>query len=210
MKGQTIFQLLTLLQQETDEQHRMSQQMIADRMHARFGVKVNRRTLKGYLDDPEKTSEVLRHGKWYITGDIARMNRNGFITITGRMSRFSKIAGEMVPHELVEKEINDLLRPDDRLFAVCGGSDTRKGERLLVFYTDPERLVPAEVVRELNKLPIPKLWIPKEDSFVQIAELPVLGSGKLDLAKLAEMAQNFCATGDPLTPPAAKEDDAQG
>ena len=51
MKGQTIFQLLTLLQQETDEQHRMSQQMIADRMHARFGVKVNRRTLKGYLDD---------------------------------------------------------------------------------------------------------------------------------------------------------------
>ena len=165
--------------------------------------------MKGYLDDPEKTSEVLHHGKWYITGDIARMNRNGFITITGRMSRFSKIAGEMVPHELVEKEINALLRPDDRLFAVCGGSDTRKGERLLVFYTDPARLDPAEVVRELNKLPIPKLWIPKEDSFVPIAELPVLGSGKLDLAKLAEMAQNFCTTGDPLTPPETKEDDAR-
>lgn len=166
--------------------------------------------MKGYLDDPEKTSEVLRNGKWYITGDIARMNRNGFITITGRMSRFSKIAGEMVPHELVEREINNLLRPDDRLFAVCGGSDTRKGERLLVFYTDPARLDPAAVVRELNKLPIPKLWIPKEDSFVLLPELPVLGSGKLNLAKLAEMAQNFCTTGDPLTPPAAKEDDAQG
>ena len=166
--------------------------------------------MKGYLDAPEKTAEVMHDGMWYITGDIARMNRNGFITITGRMSRFSKIAGEMVPHELVEREINNLLRPEDRLFAVCGGADTRKGERLLVFYTDPERLDPAEVVRELNKLPIPKLWIPKEDSFVRLPELPVLGSGKLDLAKLAEMAQNFCTTGDPLTPPEPGDDDAMG
>ena len=166
--------------------------------------------MKGYLDDPAKTAEVIRDGKWYVTGDIARMNRNGFITITGRMSRFSKIAGEMVPHELVEREINNLLRPDDRLFAVCGGADTRKGERLLVFYTDPARLDPAEVVRELNKLPIPKLWIPKEDSFVLLPELPVLGSGKLDLAKLAEMAQNFCTSGDPLRKPEPQEDDAQG
>ena len=166
--------------------------------------------MKGYLDEPEKTAEVLHDGKWYITGDIARMNRNGFITITGRMSRFSKIAGEMVPHELVEREINNLLRPDDRLFAVCGGSDVRKGERLLVFYTDPERLKPSEVVRELNKLPIPKLWIPKEDSFVRLETLPVLGSGKLDLAKLAEMAQNFCTTGDPLTPPEQRDDELRG
>ena len=165
--------------------------------------------MKGYLDDPEKTAEVMRDGKWYVTGDIARMNRNGFITITGRVSRFSKIAGEMVPHELVEKEINKLLTPEDRLFAVCGGADTRKGERLLVFYTDPERLDPHEVVQELNKLPIPKLWIPKEDSFVPIPALPVLGSGKLDLAKLAEMAQNFCTTGDPLTPPEPPDDEIQ-
>ena len=166
--------------------------------------------MKGYLDDPEKTAEVMYKGQWYITGDIARMNRNGFITITGRLSRFSKIAGEMVPHELVEREINNLLRPEDRLFAVCGGSDTRKGERLLVFYTDPERMDPEYVVRELNKLPIPKLWIPKADSFVRLPSLPVLGSGKLDLAKLAEMAQNFCTTGDPLTPPDTPDDDAQG
>ena len=166
--------------------------------------------MKGYLGDPEKTAEVMHDGKWYITGDIARMNRNGFITITGRLSRFSKIAGEMVPHELVEREINNLLRPEDRLFAVCGGSDTRKGERLLVFYTDPERMDPEYVVRELNKLPIPKLWIPKADSFVRLPSLPVLGSGKLDLAKLAEMAQNFCTTGDPLTPPETPDDDAQG
>ena len=163
--------------------------------------------MKGYLNDPEKTAEVMYQGQWYITGDIARMNRNGFVTITGRMSRFSKIAGEMVPHELVEREINNLLRPEDRLFAVCGGSDTRKGERLLVFYTDRDRLDPALVVKELNKLPIPKLWIPKADSFVYVESLPLLGSGKLDLAKLAEMAQNFCTTGDPLVAPAHGDDE---
>ena len=164
--------------------------------------------MQGYLNDPGKTAEVMYRGQWYITGDIARMNRNGFVTITGRMSRFSKIAGEMVSHELVEREINNLLRPDDRLFAVCGGSDTRKGERLLVFYTDRRRLIPAEVVKELNKLPIPKLWIPKADSFVHVESLPQLGSGKLDLAKLAEMAQNFCTTGDPLVAPESRDDDA--
>ena len=165
--------------------------------------------MKGYLDDPEKTAEVMHDGQWYVTGDIARMNRNGFITITGRMSRFSKIAGEMVPHELVEREINNMLRPEDRLFAVCGGSDTRRGERLLVFYTDPERLVPSEVVKALHKLSIPNLWIPKEENFVLLDKLPVLGSGKLDLSKLAEMAQNFCTTGDPLTPREIPDDDAQ-
>ncbi|MBP0967742.1 MAG: WYL domain-containing protein [Oscillospiraceae bacterium] len=82
MKGQTIFQLLTLLQEETDEQHRLSQQAISDRMLARFGVKVNRRTLKGYLDElieagfplstskktrtlPDGTTEVLQTD-WYM------------------------------------------------------------------------------------------------------------------------------------------------
>ncbi len=51
MKGQVIFQLLTVLREETDDQHRLSQQALSDRMLARFGVKLNRRTLKSYLDD---------------------------------------------------------------------------------------------------------------------------------------------------------------
>lgn len=51
MKGQAIFQLLTILREETDDQHRMSQQALSDRMNARFGVKLNRRTLKSYLDE---------------------------------------------------------------------------------------------------------------------------------------------------------------
>jgi acyl-[acyl-carrier-protein]-phospholipid O-acyltransferase/long-chain-fatty-acid--[acyl-carrier-protein] ligase len=143
--------------------------------------------MKGYLGDPQKTAEVIKDN-YYITGDIARMNRNGFITITGRLSRFSKIAGEMVPHELVEKEINAILRPEERLLAVVGASDPKRGEKLLVFYTDKERLDPESVVAEMRKKGIPNLWIPKCENFIYVSELPMLGSGKLDLASLAEMA----------------------
>ena len=148
----------------------------------------------GYLAEPEKTAEVIRNG-WYITGDIARMDRNGSISITGRLSRFTKIAGEMIPHELVEREIDNLLRPDERIIAVAGGEDPRRGEKLIVFYTDREKVKPDELVKKLREANIPNLWIPKPENFVWIEKIPQLGSGKLDLAKLSEMAKEFCRKG---------------
>ncbi|MBO5761925.1 MAG: MFS transporter [Lentisphaeria bacterium] len=146
--------------------------------------------MQGYLDDPEKTKEVLKDN-WYITGDIARMDNNGFITLTGRLSRFSKIAGEMVPHELVERELNNILLLDERLLAVCGAPDSKRGEKLLVFYTDRERIKPNELIRKLREKGIPNLWIPKEENFVHIESLPMLGSGKLDLSNLANLAKTL-------------------
>ena len=148
----------------------------------------------GYLGDPVKTAEVIRNG-WYITGDIARMDRNGSISITGRISRFSKIAGEMVPHELVEHEINRILKPDHRVLAVAGGEDPRRGEKLIAFYSDPEIVKPAELVRQLREANIPNLWIPKQENFVLIDKIPQLGSGKLDLAGLSRLAEEFTRTG---------------
>ncbi|MEO6786164.1 MAG: AMP-binding protein, partial [Chthoniobacteraceae bacterium] len=59
---------------------------------------------EGYLDDPARTAEVVRDG-WFRTGDLARFDEDGFLFIEGRMSRFSKIGGEMVPHETVEAKI---------------------------------------------------------------------------------------------------------
>ena len=150
--------------------------------------------MMGYLGEPEKTAEVIRDG-WYITGDIAKMDRNGFISITGRFSRFTKIAGEMVPHELVEREINNILLPDERIIAVSGGEDPRRGEKLVVFYTDRERVKPEELVRKLREAGIPNLWIPKAENFVWIEQIPQLGSGKLDLAALSEKARIFCLNG---------------
>ena len=146
--------------------------------------------MQGYLNEPEKTNEVIRDN-WYVTGDIGKMDRNGFITITGRLSRFSKIAGEMVPHELVEREINNILTPEKRILAVTGAPDKSRGERLIVFYTDPELLAPEQVIRTLRERKVPNLWIPKTENFIKIDALPMLGSGKLDLAALSELAQKL-------------------
>jgi len=90
----------------------------------------------GYLGDPEKTAEVLRDG-WYVTGDIAKIDDAGFVQITDRLSRFSKIAGEMVPHVRVEEQIQTLVG-DHHAAVVTAVPDQAKGERLVAFYTDPD------------------------------------------------------------------------
>ena len=101
----------------------------------------------------------------------------------------------MIPHELVEREINNILQPDRQVIAVAGGPDPRRGERLIVFYSDREIVKPEELVKQLRSADIPNLWIPKPENFVWIEQVPQLGSGKLDLARLAAMAKKFCLTG---------------
>lgn len=145
--------------------------------------------MKGYLHDPEKTSQVVRDG-WYVTGDIARIDAEGFIHITGRESRFSKIGGEMVPHVLVEEAIEQFLSRDDAeepLAVVTAVPDPRKGERLVVVHL-PMPKTPEEVCQHLAAEGLPNIWIPSTDSFMQVDELPLLGSGKLDLKALAAVA----------------------
>ena len=142
--------------------------------------------MQGYLNDPAKTAEVIRDG-WYLTGDIAHMNDRGYITITGRLSRFSKIAGEMVPHELLEKEINEIIHSETRCIAVCGAEDSKKGEKLVVIYSD-KTLDPQNIVRELRSRDLPNLWIPRPENFYYVEEIPMLGSGKLDFTGLKKMA----------------------
>ena len=85
--------------------------------------------MQGYLGRPEKTAEVLRDG-WYVTGDIAAIDEDGFLTITDRLSRFSKIGGEMVPHIKVEEKLHELAGATEQTFVVTGVPDGRKGERL--------------------------------------------------------------------------------
>ena len=144
----------------------------------------------GYLDDPVKTEQVIRDG-WYVTGDIARIDGDGFIHITGRQSRFSKIGGEMVPHVRVEDEIQHFLGGDsaeEQLAVVTAVPDEKKGERLVVVHLDVER-TPEEVCQHLLSVGLPNLWIPSPDCFMQVEELPLLGSGKLDLKGLAALAK---------------------
>ncbi len=145
--------------------------------------------MKEYLNRPEKTAEVLRDG-WYNTGDIATMDEDGFIRITDRLTRFSKIGGEMVPHIRIEDQLHEISGSTEQIFAVTAVPDERKGERLIVLHTLPtERL--QECLTQLGKTDLPALWKPRPDQFVHVDSLPYLGTGKLDLRRLKEIAAEF-------------------
>jgi acyl-[acyl-carrier-protein]-phospholipid O-acyltransferase/long-chain-fatty-acid--[acyl-carrier-protein] ligase len=148
--------------------------------------------MQGYLNKPELTAKVIRDG-WYITGDIAKIDSDGFITITDRLSRFSKIGGEMVPHMKVEELLSRILAngsEDPELKAVVTSvPDPKKGERLIIVHKPfADGQSPDQIVKGLAAAGIPNLWIPSSDSFLEVAEIPVLGTGKLDLKGLKSLA----------------------
>ena len=145
--------------------------------------------MQGYLNQPERTAEVLRDG-WYVTGDVAVLDAEGFIRITGRQSRFAKIAGEMVPHIRVEEALVQVLSLDDDealRVAVSSVPDAKRGERLIVLHTGLAE-TPEQVCRRLTESGLPPLWTPSPDGFYQVETIPILGSGKLDLKRLHELA----------------------
>jgi acyl-[acyl-carrier-protein]-phospholipid O-acyltransferase/long-chain-fatty-acid--[acyl-carrier-protein] ligase len=145
--------------------------------------------MQGYWRRPDLTAEALRDG-WYVTGDIAHLDEDGFITITDRLSRFSKIAGEMVPHIRVEEAIRKILDTDEQTAVVTGVPDSTRGERLIVLHTALPISV-EELWKRLNESGLPKLWVPSRDAFHQVAEFPYLGSGKLDMRRIKELAREF-------------------
>jgi acyl-[acyl-carrier-protein]-phospholipid O-acyltransferase/long-chain-fatty-acid--[acyl-carrier-protein] ligase len=142
--------------------------------------------MKGYLGREDLTAEAMRDG-WYITGDIAVLDDDGFLTITDRLSRFSKIGGEMVPHGKVEEALHLAAKSDQQTFAVTSIPDERKGEQLAVLYTLDEARIP-EIVAKLNADGLPNLFIPSRANFVKVEALPVLGTGKMDLRSLKRIA----------------------
>lgn len=147
----------------------------------------------GYLNRPEKTAEVLKDG-WYNTGDIAAVDEDGFLRITDRLSRFSKIGGEMVPHIKVEEKLHELLQADGQVLAVTAIPDEKKGERLAVVHTLNEEKL-KECLEKMAKSDLPALWKPRPDQFLFVEKLPYLGTGKLDLRKLREVAMEHVGKG---------------
>jgi len=146
----------------------------------------------GYLNQPEKTSEVLRDG-WYATGDIAAIDEDGFLQITDRLSRFSKIGGEMVPHIKVEEKLHELAGATEQTFVVAGVPDEKKGERLVVLHKLADGPLQASL-EKLAQCDLPNLWKPRADQFFHVDNFPLLGTGKLDLRKVKETAQKLSTT----------------
>jgi acyl-[acyl-carrier-protein]-phospholipid O-acyltransferase/long-chain-fatty-acid--[acyl-carrier-protein] ligase len=143
----------------------------------------------GYLGQPELTKAVL-YDDWYRTGDLAVMDDDGFLRITDRLSRFSKIGGEMVPHLKIEEAVHELV--DDCPCAVCGIPDERRGERLALLFTRTD-IEPADLWRRLSETDLPKLWVPKRENIYRVDSLPTLGTGKADLRGIRKMTEELSA-----------------
>lgn len=149
----------------------------------------------GYLNQPELTDQVLDQG-WYNTGDIAQIDQLGFVHITGRLSRFSKIGGEMVPHIRIEEVIAQAISEgeDDDQVRVCVTAvpDDKRGERLVVLHLATDRPI-DEIRSSLSAAGLPNLFIPSSDSFFVVSEIPLLGTGKLDLKGARDLALELTA-----------------
>src|SRR5579884_22724 len=140
--------------------------------------------MAGYYSAPGKTQEALHDG-FYRTGDLGYVDEDGFVFITDRLARFSKIGGEMVPHLKIEEAPSGIL--GDSACFVTGVPDERRGERLVMLHTRPD-LSATQIVDHLSVVGLPALWIPKRENVYPIDAIPVLGTGKLDLARARAIA----------------------
>jgi acyl-[acyl-carrier-protein]-phospholipid O-acyltransferase/long-chain-fatty-acid--[acyl-carrier-protein] ligase len=148
--------------------------------------------MRGYLNRDDLTEAAFIDG-WYNTGDLGFLSEDGFLKISGRLSRFSKIGGEMVPHGRVEEALHQAIGSQEQVFAVTAVGDERKGEKLAVLTT----LDDGQVERALQGLAsqgLPNLFIPRRENVIKVDAIPVLGTGKLDLKAMRRLAEERLAS----------------
>ncbi|MBK1876648.1 MFS transporter [Pelagicoccus mobilis] len=145
---------------------------------------------RGYLDCVQENRFV--EDQWLNTGDIGRLDEDGFLVIEGRLSRFSKIGGEMVSHASVEAAIieayPELCSREECAIFVGARPCPKKGEALVLLTTCASEL--GEVGARLREAGLPNLWVPQR--IVEVERLPVLGTGKLDL----KACSSLCSTSE--------------
>jgi acyl-[acyl-carrier-protein]-phospholipid O-acyltransferase/long-chain-fatty-acid--[acyl-carrier-protein] ligase len=143
--------------------------------------------MKGYLKMPEKTAEVIElidGFRWYRTGDKGHLDKDGFLTIVDRYSRFAKIGGEMISLTTVEEEILDALNTKDIEIAATCLPDQRKGEKIVILATN--NLDESHLKKLLLDAKINPLFHPAQ--VILVDEIPKLGSGKTDFGETKKIA----------------------
>jgi acyl-[acyl-carrier-protein]-phospholipid O-acyltransferase/long-chain-fatty-acid--[acyl-carrier-protein] ligase len=150
--------------------------------------------MQGYLGREDLTAAAFHDG-WFVTGDMGLRDEDGFLKISGRLTRFSKIGGEMIPHERVEEALHEAIGADGREFAVTAVPDAQKGEQLAVLHTGAADRAEAALAK-LPALGLPNLFIPRRDHLVKVDALPMLGTGKLDLRAARRIAEEALTEGD--------------
>lgn len=148
--------------------------------------------MSGYLGQPELTRAAFTAG-FYITGDLGYLDQDGLLKISDRIARFAKIGGEMVPHGQVEDALHQAAGVEGGVFAVTSVPCAKKGEQLVALHMLPPERV-AGVLAKLPRLGLPNLWLPSERNFIAVREIPVLGTGKLDLRAVRKLAQDAIAS----------------
>ena len=147
--------------------------------------------MRGYLNNPEKTADVIVEiddMRWYKTGDKGHLDKDGFLTIVDRYSRFAKLAGEMVSLSAVEAAVREALADPELQLAAMNLSDDKKGEKIVLL---SERDLSLNDVKgsmlalKMNPLMIPSVC-------VQVEALPILGSGKMDFSAARKLAESMC------------------
>ena len=140
---------------------------------------------EGYLAMPEENKDRFQ-GPWLVTGDIGRVDEEGFLFIEGRVSRFSKIGGEMVSHASVEDSIREALGwegEEDPEIMILAEEVENKGESLVLLST--KEIKTEDLRQRLREHKLPNLYVPKRVQVVE--EIPKLVSGKYDLRKCRDL-----------------------
>lgn len=141
--------------------------------------------MRGYLN-ADANAKFQAMGGWYDTGDLARVDEDGFVFLMGRLKRFAKVSGEMVSLTAVEDAFAGAFpQYGNRCeVAVVAVPCEDKGEKL-VAVTNESRLTLVELREVIRAKGLTNLAVPREIRTVR--EIPKLGTGKTNHREL--MAQ---------------------
>jgi acyl-[acyl-carrier-protein]-phospholipid O-acyltransferase/long-chain-fatty-acid--[acyl-carrier-protein] ligase len=150
--------------------------------------------MKGYLKDEGKTNEVIQQidGKdFYVTGDKGKLDKDGFLTIVDRYSRFAKLGGEMVSLGSIEEQLSHIISSEDENidFVTTALEDEKKGEKVILLISGVDDSYVNELKENMINKFDNKLMIPSVIKIVD--EIPKLGSGKKDFKGAKKLAEEL-------------------